>query len=479
MVSGSLRARLLAWYSLVLVAVLATFAALAVWTVWQSGLRDLDTRLTATASLLARAINLDSAGHFEVNLTAPDLAELAVSDDGPYYAVWTSAGALIDRSDPRIDPTFPGAPQVRSLGGNRDVIVAGDHGALVLVGDSLVQVRADLWRAILGFAVAAGVALALALGGGWFLVGRALAPVERIAETAEAMSESNLGLRIDVTRTEDELGAVATSLNRAFDRLQEAFERQTRFTADASHELRTPLASLMAELEWTLARPRASGEYRSSLAICLRAAQRMRGVVEGLLTLARADAGAIEPQREPVDLASVAEDAASGAGSIAAERGIAIRIESVPAIVDGDSNRLRELISNLLINAVQHSVSGGTVTCSVSTLGSKTCLVVSDTGPGIDSDDLPHIFERFYRASKVRSRASGGAGLGLAISKWIAESHGGHIRCESSEQGARFTVELPLLVGSANQRSGNDGRRWSAEPTDDAVPTAERSKSRG
>ena len=156
--------------------------------------------------------------------------------------------------------------------------MAGDHGALVLVGDSLARFRSDVWRAILGFAAAAGVALALALGGGWFLVGRALAPVERIAATAEAMSESNLGLRIDVTRTEDELGAVATSLNRAFDRLQEAFERQTRFTADASHELRTPLASLMAELEWTLARPRVSDEYRDSLATCRRAAQRMRGV---------------------------------------------------------------------------------------------------------------------------------------------------------------------------------------------------------
>jgi two-component system, OmpR family, sensor kinase len=451
----SLRAKLLAWYGLVLVAVLATFAALAVWTVWQSGLRDVDTRLTATASFLARAIELDSAGQYEVNLTDPDLAEFTVRDDGPYYGVWTSEGALIDRSDPRIDPTFPGAPQVRTLGANREVIVAGDHGALVLVGDSLAQFRSDFRRAILGFAAAAGVALALALGGGWFLVGRALAPVERIAETAEAMSESNLGLRIDVTRTEDELGAVATSLNRAFDRLQEAFERQTRFTADASHELRTPLASLMAELEWALARPRASGEYRDSLAVCRRAAQRMRGVVEGLLTLARADAGAIEPQREPVNLATVVEDAVSSVGSMATERGITIAVDGVPAIVNGDPNRLRELISNLLINAVQHSFRGGTVTCSVSALGPMTCMVVSDTGAGVDAEDLPHIFERFYRAGRARSRASGGAGLGLAISKWIAESHGGHIRCESSKgQGARFVIELPALETSANQASG-------------------------
>jgi signal transduction histidine kinase len=269
------------------------------------------------------------------------------------------------------------------------------------------------------------------------------------------MSGSNLGLRIDVTRTEDELGAVATSLNRAFDRLQEAFERQTRFTADASHELRTPLASLMAELEWTLARPRASGEYRSSLATCMRAAQRMRGVVEGLLTLARADAGAIEPRREPVDLTDVVEDVVSGVGLIATERGIAIRVDGGPAIVNGDPHRLRELVSNLLINAVQHSLPGGTVTCSISAPGPISRLVVSDTGAGVDSEDLPHLFERFYRANKARSRASGGAGLGLAISKWIAESHGGHIRCESSMgQGARFTVELPALEAGANRASG-------------------------
>jgi two-component system sensor histidine kinase BaeS len=181
----------------------------------------------------------------------------------------------------------------------------------------------------------------------------------------------------------------------------------------------------------------------------------MRGVVEGLLTLARADAGALEPQREPVDLASVVEDAVTGAGSVAAERGIAIRVEGMPAIVAGDQNRLRELISNLVINAVQHSVTGGTVTCSVSTLGPTARLVVSDTGAGVDSDDLPHIFERFYRASKARSRASGGAGLGLAISKWIAESHGGHIRCDSIKgHGARFTVELPSLEAGPNRASG-------------------------
>jgi two-component system sensor histidine kinase BaeS len=178
-------------------------------------------------------------------------------------------------------------------------------------------------------------------------------------------------------------------------------------------------------------------------------------VVEGLLTLARADAGAIEPRREPVDLTDVVEDVVSGVGLIATERGIAIRVDGGPAIVNGDPHRLRELVSNLLINAVQHSLPGGTVTCSISAPGPISRLVVSDTGAGVDSEDLPHLFERFYRANKARSRASGGAGLGLAISKWIAESHGGHIRCESSMgQGARFTVELPALEAGANRASG-------------------------
>lgn len=144
----------------------------------------------------------------------------------------------------------------------------------------------------------------------------------------------------------------------------------------------------------------------------------------------------------------------SGVGSIAAERGITVRIDGGPAIIEGDPHRLRELISNLLLNAVQYSFPGGTVTCSISAADGGTRLEVADNGPGIDPGDLPHVFERFYRANKARSRAAGGAGLGLAISKWIAESHGGRIRCESNNgRGTRFTVELPAQqAGAAVER---------------------------
>jgi two-component system OmpR family sensor kinase len=444
----SLRSQLLAWYAVVLLAVLATFASLAVWSVWRSTVRSFDDRLGAMAAELGRAVNLDPAGHYEVNLAGDDFAGFGAAENAPYYAIWTGDGTLIDRSDPLVEPPFPDAPHVRTRDGSREVIAAGAYGALVLVGQSLEQARSDVWTASVAFVVAGGVALLLASLGGWFLVGRALAPIGRIAETAEVMSESNLGLRIDVNRTEDEFGSVAAALNSAFDRLQDAFERQTRFTADASHELRTPLALQIAELEWALARRRSDAEYGASLRVCMNAAQRMRAVVEGLLTLARADAGAMPHRREPVDLRSVVREVAATLEGTAVDRGVRLAVTGDAVVVTGDPDRLRELVSNLIVNAIQYSQPGGHVTCSVAATEGSAMLEVSDTGPGIAVEDLPRIFDRFYRANTSRSRAAGGAGLGLAICKWIAESHGGRIGCESAGgQGARFSVEFPAARG--------------------------------
>jgi heavy metal sensor kinase len=440
---SSLRARLLVWYSAVLLVVLSTFAALAVWSIWRSSIEDLDARLRPLAARLGGAVEADDTGRYEVNLAEASLAEFGEAEDAPYYAIWTGDGTLIDRSEPFVDAAFPGGPGARVRDGRREVIVQTDGGAIVLVGRSLAGVTQNAWSAMAAMGLGAGAALFVAFLGGWLLLGRALAPIGRIAATAEAMSESNLGLRIDVSTT-DELGRVAAALNRAFDRLQEAFERQTRFTADASHELRTPLASQLAELEWALSRPRSEAEYEGSLQVCLRAAQRMRAVVEGLLTLARADAGAAPLRREPVDLSALVQEVVVGAGASASERGVSLHVEGAGVVVDGDPDRLRELVSNLVGNAVQYGASGDRVVCATSASGDRALLEVRDTGPGIEAADLPHVFERFYRANKARSRAAGGAGLGLAISKWIAESHGGHIRCESAVgHGTRFTVELP------------------------------------
>ncbi|NOT26027.1 MAG: HAMP domain-containing protein [Acidobacteria bacterium] len=440
---SSLRSRLLVWYSAVLLVVLSTFAALAVWSIWQSSVEDLDARLRPLATQLGNAVQVDETGRYEVNLAEASLAEFGNTVDAPYYAIWTADGTLIDRSDPFVDGTSPTTTGARVREGRREVIVRVSDGTMVLVGRSLAGAEQNVWSAATALALGGGAALVVAFLGGWLLLGRALAPIAQIAATAEAMSESNLGLRIDVSTT-DELGRVATALNRAFDRLQEAFERQTRFTADASHELRTPLASQIAELEWALSRPRSDKEYEESLRVGMKAAERMRAVVEGLLTLARADADAAPLRREAIDLSALVEDTVATSRAAADARGVSLDVEGHGVVVDGDPDRLRELISNLVGNAVQYGGSGDRVVCTTSATPASVVLEVRDTGPGIDASDLPHVFERFYRANKARSRSAGGAGLGLSICKWIVESHGGRITCDSAVgQGTCFTVELP------------------------------------
>jgi heavy metal sensor kinase len=445
----SLRSKLLAWYLLVLACVLTAFAAVAVWSIWRLRERDLDLRLNAMASSLARAVSLVPQGGYEINLTEDAFAVFGAGEDAPYYAIWTRDGTLIDRSDLLVDPAFPGTPLVRTRNGHREAVVRGPDEALVLVGQSLAQTRAELQATLLPLAAAGGAALVVASLGGWLLVGRAMAPIGRIAQTAEAMSESNLSLRIDTTRTEDEFNSVATALNQAFDRLQDAFERQARFTADASHELRTPLASQIAEIEWALNRPRSAAEYENALRVCIKAAQRMRAIVEGLLTLARAEAGAIPLRRERVDLRDLTQEVADTFEESAATRGVCLTVVGESASVNGDPDRLRELVSNLVGNAVRYAGHGARVTCSTRVVDQMATVEVADTGVGIHPNDLPHVFDRFYRADKARSREAGGAGLGLSISKWIAESHGARIRCESAVgQGTRFIVEFSCELPS-------------------------------
>jgi heavy metal sensor kinase len=278
-------------------------------------------------------------------------------------------------------------------------------------------------------------------------VGRALAPVTRISQAAAAMTAGDFAARIAVERTENELEQVALALNQAFDRLHLAVENERRFTADASHELRTPLATVSAEIEWALSRERSTEEYRRCLDTAQRAANRMRQVVERLLTLARADSAEMMLQRAPVGLAPVVSDALGIVQPLAEQRQISIDTHLDAATVVGDRDRLTDLVTNLCSNAIQYNKVGGQVSVEVWPEGNEACLRVRDTGNGISADDLPRIFDRFYRADKARTAHSGGAGLGLAIAKWIVEAHGGRITCHSTlGQGTEILVHLPRAV---------------------------------
>jgi heavy metal sensor kinase len=267
-----------------------------------------------------------------------------------------------------------------------------------------------------------------------------------MTEAAERISETNLEERIDVGRTETELSRLARTLNGAFDRLGAALDRQTRFTADASHELRTPVSIVVSNAECGLRRDRSAEEYREALEKCLRAGRRMTGVVEGLLVLTRADAGELVLATETVDLGTVVRETADFLAPLAAERGVAVNLngEAAPVTVRGDAERLRNALGNLVSNAIRYNREGGRVDVSLSAGEEEAVLTVADTGVGIPADARDRVFERFYRVDGARSRDAGGNGLGLAITKWIVEAHGGRISLESEEGvGTTVTIRLP------------------------------------
>jgi heavy metal sensor kinase len=291
------------------------------------------------------------------------------------------------------------------------------------------------------------VVLAAGLVGGWMISNRILRPVAAITATASAISATNLSERLDTTTVDRELEELARVLNAMFDRLEAAFERQARFTADASHELRTPLAIIRTHAELALSRQRSSEEYRETIDACLRASGRMTDLVAGLLTLARADAGKLDVQRKSVDLKPVVEECVAQLLPLGQKKGIVLSADLEPAVVMGDSTQLGQVITNLVNNAIQFNRPGGTVKVQLNVMSGETILSVRDTGCGIPAEDRPHLFERFYRVDKARSRASGGNGLGLAICKSIVETHGGTIGFESTlDIGTTFWVRLPKTV---------------------------------
>jgi heavy metal sensor kinase len=439
----SLRARLLVLYAMVVIAVVAAFGASVCYAYWRSLVGHLDADLRGRATTLSRALRPAEGGAFDLDLPEDTVQYFQEAGAGAWYGIWDAKGAQIYVSDPDAAGSPHAAPGVATRNGRRELVLAGPAGTLILVSRDLAELQ-DAVRS-LGLTAAGVGALAalLSLAFGWFLAGRALAPIARINETARAMAEGDLSARIPIDRTETELGQVALALNTAFDRLEAALERQRRFTADASHELRTPLATLTVESDWALARERTPSDYRDSLAICRKATQRMRGVVEQLLTLARADADDLPVEKSPVRLDEVLDDVVGLIRPQAERRNIGLVALIPPLEVVGDAARLREAFSNLVTNAVQYNRDNGKVDVSAAFERGTAIISVEDTGKGISAEDLPHVFERFYRGDRTRA-SDGSVGLGLAVAKAIIERHGGQIRCSSEpERGTTFEVRLP------------------------------------
>ncbi len=287
------------------------------------------------------------------------------------------------------------------------------------------------------------IVLFFGLAGGWWISSRAIRPVENISATAVKIAAGDLTQRINTAETESELGQLAVVLNSTFARLEAAFAQQKQFASDAAHELRTPVSVILTQAQTALGREREASDYKQTIEACQRAAQRMRKLIGALLELARLDAGQEQMKRLRFDMAMTVADCVELVRPLADERGVKLIAEVPPLEITGDSEKLSLVITNLLTNAIQYNHDGGEVKIATRREDGMAILTVSDTGQGIPTEDLPRVFERFYRADK--SRSSGNAGLGLAISKAIVAAHGGTIDVISEENaGTTFTVRLPV-----------------------------------
>jgi heavy metal sensor kinase len=283
------------------------------------------------------------------------------------------------------------------------------------------------------------------IGGGYLLVGRALAPVDQIAGKASEISQHNLGERLPVARTADEIERLSLSLNHMIGRLEDAFLNSKRFIADASHELRTPLTTMRAELESMVADGRLTPELRETLGSVLEEVERLVEIVEGLVAISRLDAGEAQAEWLQFDLAELVGTTADQMGLLAEDKGIAVTRETRPGIlVEGDRSRLKQVVVNLLDNAIKYTPEKGAVKLRVLAENGHAVLEVSDTGIGIPPEALPHVFDRFFRVDKARTRNPGGAGLGLSIVKSICTAHGATVEAHSSPKGSVFRVTLPI-----------------------------------
>jgi len=459
----SLRARLTLWYTAALGALLLLLGAVALF------LLDRGLRRTADASLESLAGTVAESSR---SARAGDLGDALASLLGPaaaerFYQLLDPLG----RPDPRLAPrhrlslpldaetlhnasrgvpTFqtlrlPGAAApVRVL--TAPVMDGGRLVRLVQVAMSLEVIEAARTRFLLVLAGLFPLALAGAAAGGWFLAGRALAPVDAMVETARRIGAEDLSRRLTPEAADDELGRLAAVLNDMLGRLERSFTAARQFSADAAHELRTPLTILRGELEVALAAAPGDAGPRRALESCLEEVNRLASLVEDLLFLARSDAGAVAPPSDPVDLADVVADAEPALEALAERDGAELVVRTSPAAVRGSAPLLFRVVLNLAENAIKHAGAGAHVEVTTGTDDGQAVLEVRDDGPGIAPEDRGRIFDRFYRADPARER--GGAGLGLPLTRAIVLLHGGEISLiAGSGRGASFRVTLPAAAG--------------------------------
>ena len=449
----SIRKQLTAWYFLIVAVALIGFAVFALTVMRQSIYSTVDEQLEDhTRALQVLIANPGSSSVADALQTHGELQSgsqlFQVSDSSGHFVyrsrVMERLGIPADRPDQQFKNAEYSELPLRIL---TTTATAGDRTYVVQVAEPMDDFleAVDRFRTAMLFGIPL-LLFAAAAGGYWMSI-RAMRPVGRITRAAQAITPQDLSHRVTVPQTGDELQSLAETLNSMLQRIESAVARITRFTADASHELRTPIALIRTRAEVTLDTPRTNDQYRQALQEMLLESERTSTLIENLMLLARSDTGSEALKFERIDLGTIVRDSSTQGQTLAEAKQLGWKavFPEGPVWLHGDAESLRRLLLILIDNAVKYTPPGGNIGFALRAENKQAEIEIKDTGIGISKADLPHIFERFYRAEKARSRDLGGTGLGLSIGQWIAQAHGGEISVESSPGGGSvFVVRLPL-----------------------------------
>ena len=466
MIFNSIRSRLTAWHVLVLGFFLILFSILLYAFLSKRLHESIDNSLKVSATVVKKAALID---YSRTPLPGLDLffdQFLGYSNINKFYRIYDGSGNVDSRSkgiDASKFPltqdsysrankgeityeTFTLAPKHHIRVITMPVIRSDNLVNLIQVGTSLKGVEDTLKNLrIFLFAAIPGV-LILSTLGGRFVATRALKPVAEITQTAQSIAHgADLSQRIPMPEVQDEIGNLANTFNEMMDRLEKSFAQMRQFSSDASHELRTPLTVLKGQSELVLGKPRSKQEYQEVLSSNLEEINYMSRILQDLLTLSKGDEGEVSLEKEPVELGNIIEEVSRQGEILANEKDVKITLAYLePVTILGDAHRLKQMVWILIHNAIKFTPGGGEIKITLQDMDDRVYFTIKDTGIGIPEQDLPKIFDRFYRVDKARSRQDGGSGLGLAICKYIVDRHQGTIDVESKlGEGAKFKVRFP------------------------------------
>lgn len=473
----NIRLRLTLWYTGVLTLILVVFSAAVYLGLGQSLFLTLDTHLKREVAQLIGGLKFsreddheeEDEDHEASGWRRRDELELTYwPEEGVLWRILDPQGRLLVDSG-RLDgvPIDPGIAaldhtrfEYSTTGEGTPIklysvpfIIEGQGAGIVQMAESYQHIQDVQQQLVLLFAIGVPFTVLAASAGGWFLASSALNPIDRITRAAQQISADDLHQRLNLKVPNDEVGRLAITFDQMLARLEDAFERQKRFIADASHEMRTPLTILKGDVEVALNRPRTASEYRETLEMINQTADRMNALVEELLLLARADNDQYPLHLQPLDLSEVLTDLVAKLQTRANNKNVELCLDTPLNLpMAGDRDKLTRLFINLVDNAIKYSPAGASVRVTAAVRADYACVMVADTGSGIPAEHLPHLFERFYRVDKARSRQrtngddeGTGVGLGLSIVQWLVKIHGGRIEVDSQTgRGTTFTVRLPL-----------------------------------